>query len=48
LPLAWRVKSTLTSYAFALPLGVDLEMSVREAVDPMGHSQAVHLSIYGR
>lgn len=35
-------------HAFALRLGVDLGLSVREAADLMGHSPAVHLSTYGR
>ena len=35
-------------HAFALRLGVDLGLSVREASELMGHSPAVHLSTYGR
>lgn len=35
-------------HAFALRLGVDLGLSVREAAQLMGHSPAVHLSTYGR
>jgi integrase len=35
-------------HAFALRLGVDLGLSVREAAELMGHSPAVHLSTYGR
>jgi integrase len=35
-------------HAFALRLGVDLGLSVREAAELMGHSPAVHLSAYGR
>ncbi len=42
----------LTAYglrhAFALRLGVELGLSVREAAEMMGHSPAVHLSTYGR
>lgn len=42
----------LTAYglrhAFALRLGVELGLSVREAAELMGHSPAVHLSTYGR
>jgi integrase len=35
-------------HAFALRLGVDLGLSVRESAELMGHSPAVHLSTYGR
>ncbi len=35
-------------HAFALRLGIDLGLSVREAAQLMGHSPAVHLSTYGR
>jgi integrase len=46
------LRSQLTPYglrhAFALRLGVDLALSVREAAELMGHSPAVHLSTYGR
>lgn len=35
-------------HAFALRLGVDLGLSVREAAELMGHSPAVHLQAYGR
>jgi integrase len=49
---AGDLRSELTTYglrhAFALRLGVDLGLSVREAADLMGHSPAVHLSTYGR
>jgi integrase len=42
----------LTSYglrhAFALRLGLDLGLHVREAAEIMGHSPAVHLATYGR
>ncbi len=42
----------LTSYglrhAFALRLGLDLGLHVREAAELMGHSPAVHLCTYGR
>ena len=35
-------------HAFALRLGIDLSLSVREAAELMGHSPQVHLSTYGR
>lgn len=35
-------------HAFALRLGLDLGLHIREAADLMGHSPAVHLSTYGR
>ena len=42
----------LTSYglrhAFALRLGLELGLHVREAAELMGHSPAVHLATYGR
>lgn len=48
----FEVRDALTSYglrhAFALRLGVDLGLSVREAAELMGHSPAVHLQSYGR
>ena len=51
----WRehgLPAGLTAYglrhAFALRLGVELGLSVREAAEMMGHSPAVHLSTYGR
>jgi integrase len=47
-----KLRPELTPYglrhAFALRLGVDLGLSVREAAELMGHSPAVHLSTYGR
>jgi integrase len=47
-----QIASDLTPYglrhAFALRLGVDLGLSVREAADLMGHSPACHLQHYGR
>jgi integrase len=47
-----QLRPDLTPYglrhAFALRLGVDLGLSVREAAELMGHSPAVHLSTYGR
>jgi len=47
-----QLRPELTPYglrhAFALRLGVDLGLSVREAAELMGHSPAVHLSTYGR
>ena len=49
---AGELRDELTTYglrhAFALRLGVDLGLSVREAAELMGHSPAVHLSTYGR
>ena len=46
------IRAELTPYglrhAFALRLGVDLGLSVREAAELMGHSPAVHLQAYGR
>ena len=49
---AGQLRPELTPYglrhAFALRLGVDLGLSVREAAELMGHSPAVHLSTYGR
>lgn len=46
------LRAQLTPYglrhAFALRLGVELGLSVREAAELMGHSPAVHLSTYGR
>ncbi|MCT0207739.1 hypothetical protein [Synechococcus sp. CS-1332] len=35
-------------HAFALRLGLDLGLHVREAAELMGHSPAVHLATYGR
>lgn len=35
-------------HSFALRLGLDLGLHVREAAELMGHSPAVHLSTYGR
>jgi len=47
-----ELREALTPYglrhAFALRLGVDLGLSVREAAELMGHSPAVHLQTYGR
>jgi integrase len=47
-----QLRPELTPYglrhAFALRLGVDLGLSVRESAELMGHSPAVHLSTYGR
>jgi integrase len=49
---AGEIRPQLTTYglrhAFALRLGVDLALAVREAAELMGHSPAVHLSTYGR
>ncbi|KAF0654884.1 hypothetical protein L107_02417 [Cyanobium sp. Copco_Reservoir_LC18] len=51
-PISTEIHTDLTSYglrhAFALRLGLDLGLSVREAAELMGHSPAVHLSTYGR
>jgi integrase len=35
-------------HAFALRLGIEMGLSVRECAELMGHSPAVHLSTYGR
>lgn len=47
-----KMPTDLTSYgmrhAFALRLGVELGLHVREAAELMGHSPQVHLSTYGR
>jgi integrase len=47
-----HMPNDLTSYglrhAFALRLGLDLGLHVREAAELMGHSPSVHLSAYGR
>ncbi len=47
-----RLPEELTAYglrhAFALRLGLDLGLHVREAAELMGHSPAVHLATYGR
>jgi integrase len=49
---AGPLRDELTTYglrhAFALRLGVDLGLSVREAAELMGHSPTVHMSSYGR
>lgn len=37
-----------TRHSFALRLGIDLGLSVREAAELMGHSPQVHLTTYGR
>lgn len=46
------LRASLTPYglrhAFAIRLGVDLGLSVRESAELMGHSPAVHLQTYGR
>ena len=50
--IAAELPSELTSYglrhAFALRLGLDLGLHVRESAALMGHSPAVHLQTYGR
>lgn len=47
-----RMPPDLTSYglrhAFALRLGLDLGLHVRESAELMGHSPQVHLATYGR
>jgi len=47
-----QLRADLTPYglrhAFALRLGIDLGLSVRESAELMGHSPAVHLAAYGR
>ncbi|MCP9771655.1 hypothetical protein KBY66_03305 [Synechococcus sp. Tobar12-5m-g] len=47
-----QMPSGLTSYglrhAFALRLGLDLGLHVRESAELMGHSPQVHLAAYGR
>ena len=47
-----QLRVDLTPYglrhAFALRLGIDLGLSVRESAELMGHSPAVHLAAYGR
>ena len=42
------VSSYATRHAFALRLGIDYSLHVREAAELMGHSPQVHLSTYGR
>jgi integrase len=42
------VSSYATRHAFALRLGIDLGLHVREAAELMGHSPQVHLQTYGR
>jgi site-specific recombinase XerD len=47
-----ELRSELVPYslrhAFALRLGIEMGLSVRECAELMGHSPAVHLSTYGR
>lgn len=47
-----QMRPELTPYglrhAFALRLGVDLGLAIRESAELMGHSPSVHLSTYGR
>ena len=47
-----HMPADLTSYglrhAFALRLGLELGLHVREAAELMGHSPQVHLQTYGR
>lgn len=51
-PMEIQLDPELTSYgcrhAFALRLGIDLGLSIRESAELMGHSPQVHLSSYGR
>jgi len=51
-PVKLDLEQELTSYgcrhAFALRLGQELGLHVREAAELMGHSPQVHLSTYGR
>ena len=42
------LSSYVLRHAFALRLGLDLGLHVREASELMGHSPAVHLATYGR
>ncbi len=42
------LSSYATRHAFALRLGIDLGLHVREAAELMGHSPAVHLATYGK
>ncbi|MDM7938045.1 MAG: hypothetical protein QUV06_11375 [Cyanobium sp. CZS 48M] len=35
-------------HAFALRLGIELQLSVRESAELMGHSPQTHLAVYGR
>ena len=50
--MAIELAKELTPYglrhAFALRLGQELGLHVREAAELMGHSPQVHLSTYGR
>jgi len=50
--ISCEIPAELTPYglrhAFALRLGTELGLSVREAAELMGHTPQVHLSIYGR
>lgn len=51
-PIEREISPELTSYglrhAFALRLGLDLGLHVRESAALMGHSPTVHLQTYGR
>jgi integrase len=51
-PAGGELPAELTAYglrhAFALRLGQELGLHVREAAELMGHSPQVHLSTYGR
>jgi len=48
MPLDAELTSYGCRHAFALRLGIDLGLSVRESAELMGHSPQVHLSTYGR
>jgi integrase len=48
LPLHGELTPYSLRHAYALRLGIDLGLSIREASDMMGHSPAVHVSTYGR
>ena len=51
-PISVMIPEGLTPYGlrhgYALRLGVELQLSAREASQVMGHSPAVHLTAYGR
>jgi integrase len=51
-PISVEIPEGLTPYGlrhgYALRLGVELQLSAREASQVMGHSPAVHLTVYAR
>lgn len=47
-PLRHELTTYGLRHGFALRLGVDLGLSIREAAELMGHSPGVHLQTYGR